>query len=156
MPIGHGDQPPCSNHLPLQPDFDAKPIVTAYAESTDGGLTFFKPILHQFSFRGSTANNIIGITEEIGTQAVFVDPSVPEGADNRYRAVSGFTHSASSNGKNWTVAPHHWDLPADPLNQGDWGSGGGDTQGVVFCWPPPGSQRSKIACRSSRLKGLAR
>eukprot|EP01052_Picozoa_sp_SAG31_P054028 SAG31_NODE_14154_length_824_cov_1.342069_1_plen_152_part_00 len=43
---GASDQPPCSAHDPPQPNYGIKPILTAYAESTDGGRSFGKPLLH--------------------------------------------------------------------------------------------------------------
>ena len=57
-------------------------------------------------------------------------------AARRFRGVSGFNHSYSSDGFNWTLDPHEWDVPAEPLCIGDWGSGGGDTQASIFYDPP--------------------
>ena len=116
---------------PPQPDFHAKPLLTAYAESVDEGATWTKPLLHRYSLNGSTANNIIGELSDTAVGAAFIDenPNVPP--ERRYRAVYGFNHSFSSDGLNWSRGGH-WSIPSDPLDVGDWGSGGGDTQGVAY------------------------
>ena len=138
---GSGDQPPCPKQQgprPAEPNFEpsAGPIMTAVAESSDGGKSFTKPLLHQFKFRGSSANNLLQPIFNTRHQnythitSVFIDPTVPRGSPLRFRGVSGFMSFASSDGYNWTMADKEWDIPR--LN----GSGGGDTQGVAF-WDPP-------------------
>ena len=80
--------------IPPQPDYHHTPILTAYAESHDGGVTFVKPLLHRYAVNGSngsTANNIIGVMKESATNAVFIDPTQP--ASRRFRAVAGFSHA---------------------------------------------------------------
>jgi hypothetical protein len=147
---GEGDQPPCSTNpkvpSPKQPNFETKssgPILTAVAESNDGGRTFVKPLLHKYMLQGSTANNVLGIIfsrhgrkNKTTINDVFVDPTVPPGSPLRFRGVSGFTPFSSSDGLNWTMADKEWNVPPTPLDIGDFGSGGGDTQGVAF-WDPP-------------------
>jgi hypothetical protein len=109
---------------PPQPDYHATPILTAYAESVDGGRSFVKPILRKYSRNGSLANNIIGTTLETATQTVWIDPTAP--ATQRYRGINGFNHSTSADGFNWTKAPKAWEVHP----------GYDDTQNVVF-WDPP-------------------
>lgn len=58
--------------VPPQPDFHAEPILTAYAESTDGGRTFSKPTLRQCDGRallprGSAASTDGGRLRAAGT-----------------------------------------------------------------------------------------
>jgi hypothetical protein len=139
---GSGDQQPCPKHpdswTPAEPNFEhsAGLIMTAVAESSDGGNSFSKPLLHQFNFRGSTANNLLQPIFNTRNQnythinSVFIDPTMPRGSPLRFRGVSGFTSFASHDGLNWTMANKEWDIPR--LNN----SGGGDTQGVAF-WDPP-------------------
>lgn len=79
---------------------------------------------------GSLENNIVGTTGQTATQTVWLDPSAEP--SQRFRGISGFTHSTSPDGLNWTKADQEWDVPAEPLCIGDWGSGGGDTQAVAF------------------------
>lgn len=144
---GHGDQPSCAERLPPQPNYEPSGglILTAYAESTDGGRTFVKPLLHRYSLNGSTANNIIGfVFFEPGSKhkgnlthlnSIFVDPTQPSDSPRRFRGVSGAVPYFSHDGMNFTLGDP-WNIPADPLFDGDWGTSGTDTQGEAF-WDPP-------------------
>ena len=147
---GTGDQPPCGHGYPPGPNYEpsAGRILTAYAQSTDGGRTFEKPLLHRYALHGSTANNIIGeifyphgVCEKCSTKplthinSIFIDPQHAVGSPFRYRGVSGDQPFVSPDGFNWTMEKA-WDIPATPLFDGDWGTTGFDTQGEAF-WDPP-------------------
>ena len=112
------------------------PYFVGYAESIDGGATFTKPILNQFSLNGSTANNIIG--PGMSTPAmhegcsVWIDPS--ESLGGRYvsqakvfkgkgEGTLGF--ATSKDGKKWAAVEPGWGP----------GGGGCDTQTTVFSDP---------------------
>ena len=65
-------------------------MLLAYAESTDQGRSFTKPLLNQFSFRNSTANNIVmPIPTTSNGMGIFVDPNEPAGSPQRYDTSSG-------------------------------------------------------------------
>ena len=144
---GHGDQPSCADGLPPEPNYEPSGgfILTAYAESTDGGRTFVKPLLHRYMLAGSTANNIIGfVFFEPGSKhkgnlthlnSIFIDRTQPSNSPRRFRGVSSSVPYFSLDGFNWTLG-EPWSIPADPLFDGDWGTTGFDTQGEVF-WDPP-------------------
>jgi hypothetical protein len=147
---GHTGQPPCRGAAGVpQPNYHKGPILTALAESHDGGRTFVKPLLHHYTLRGSTANNIIGrvypavrhdwgkiVMNTTNIDSIFVDPTVPVDSARRYRGVSGNLPFYSRDGVNWTAEQYRWDADATSLFVGDWGTTGFDTQPVVF-WDPP-------------------
>ena len=116
-----------------RPHLGIKPILTAYAESTDSGRTFQKPLLHFARLGNSTANNIIDHRPRIG--AVFIDATEPPGSSRRYRAVSGNTMHTSADGLTWAVEGV-LAVPSAPLFSKAWGLGAFDTEGVAF-WDPP-------------------
>ena len=111
---------------------DAKPYLVGYAESIDGGRTFTKPILNQFSLNGSTSNNIIGpgmSTPMHEGCSVWVDQTASLGGRYVSQAkcasgCSGLGFSTSTDGKVWKEVKG-W--PA--------GEGGCDTQSNVFADP---------------------
>lgn len=130
---GHGDQPSCADGLPPEPNYEPSGglILTAYAESTDGGRTFVKPLLHRYTLAGSTANNIIGfVFFEPGSKhkgnlthlnSIFIDRRQPSNSARRFRGVSGSVPYFSPDGFNWTLG-EPWSIPANPLFDGDWGT----------------------------------
>ena len=62
-------------------------VLLAYAESVDGGRSFSKPLLSQYSLGNSTANNIImPVPTTSHCMGVFIDPNEPVGSPQRYRA----------------------------------------------------------------------
>jgi hypothetical protein len=140
---GHGDQPPCTEHAPPQPNFEpsAGPILTALAESTDGGNSWVKPLLHRYLLHGSTANNVLGpifrnnsARNRDGSRpnisvinSVFIDPTSSTTSCLRYRGVSGAMPFSSCDGVSWRLDPHIFKIP-----KMDWGIQSFDTQGVVF------------------------
>ena len=132
---GHGDQPSCGDGLPPEPNYESSGglILTAYAESTDGGRTFVKPLLHRYTLAGSTANNIIGfVFFEPGSKhykyynlthlnSIFIDRTQPRNSARRFRGVSSNVPYFSPDGYNWTL-DEPWSIPGDPLFDGDWGT----------------------------------
>ena len=143
---GHGDQPPCSAKLPPQPNYEpsAGQILTALAESTDGGNSWTKPLLNRFSIHGSKANNVLGPIfkkaprehENVSSiDTVFIDPNAANGSTKRYRGVTGSYPSYSKDGVSWTLGEEPWDADCSPLFIGDWGTCGDDTKPAVF-WDP--------------------
>ena len=131
---GHPGKPPCGNTAP-QPNYDKGPILTAVAESRDGGRTFTKPLLHHYRLRGSTANNILGRvcpavqhSADWGSEpenstdidSIFIDPTAASGSPRRYRGLSGNLAFYSADGLNWTAEQYRWDGSATPLFDGDW------------------------------------
>lgn len=149
---GHGDQPACAAGAPPEPNFEpsAGPIRTALAESTDKGITWTKPLLHRYSFRGSTANNILGPIFRNSTarnkdgsrpnisviNSVFIDPTAAPGSCRQYRGVSGAMPFSSCDGVRWWLDEHQFALPYE-----GWGIQSFDTQGVAF-WDPPAKHYS--------------
>ena len=102
----HNDQPPCSAHGAPQPNFEpsAGNIYIGYAESTDSGLTFYKPLQHKYTVRGSTANNFVTIASPgANCLSIFVDPNEPSGSPKRYRGTSADLSLTSPDGKNWSA-----------------------------------------------------
>jgi hypothetical protein len=78
-------------------------VLLAYAESMDGGRSFTKPLLNQYSLGNSTANNIImPVPTTSHCMAVFVDPNEPIGSPQRYRGISANTALISPDGLRWT------------------------------------------------------
>jgi hypothetical protein len=137
------DQPPCSEISPTnppQPNYEgtAGNIYIGYAESTDGGLTFQKPLQHKYSVRGSTANNFIAIASPGSNGlSIFVDPNEKPGSPKRYRGTSADLALISPDGKNWTktgrmVPPST--IPAGS-DEGMPGHGAFDTDGIIY-WDP--------------------
>ena len=100
------DQPPCSAHEPPQPNFEPTAdniVYIGYAESTDGGLTFDKPLQHKYSVRGSSANNFVAIASAgANCLSIFVDPNELPGSPRRYRGTSSDLALTSPDGKTWT------------------------------------------------------
>jgi hypothetical protein len=111
---------------------DSKPYLVGYAESTDRGRTFSKPLLHQYELNGSTANNIVGrgmSTPMHEGCSVWVDPTASLGGEYVSQAkcasgCSGLGFSVSKDGKVWQ-------------NVSEWnaGAGGCDTQSNIFADP---------------------
>ena len=137
------DQPPCSEISPTnppQPNYEATAgnIYIGYAESTDGGLTFQKPLQHKYSVRGSTANNFIAIASPGSNGlSIFIDPNEQPGSPKRYRGTSADLALISPDGKNWTkigrmVPPST--IPAGS-DEGMPGHGAFDTDGIIY-WDP--------------------
>jgi hypothetical protein len=146
---GQGDQPPCAAKLPPEPNYEptAGPILTALAESTDGGITFSKPLLGRYSIKGSKVNNILGrIMMDPRSSAsndnvtnidtVFIDPNAEPGSARRYRGVRGDRPFYSADGISWTMGNRPWVADCTPLFIGDFGTCGFDTKPAVF-WDPP-------------------
>jgi hypothetical protein len=78
-------------------------VLLAYAESIDGGHSFTKPLLNQYSLGNSTANNIImPVPTTSHCFGVFVDPNEPAGSPQWYRAISANSALISPDGLNWT------------------------------------------------------
>lgn len=144
---GHGDQPGCAAGAPPEPNFEpsAGPIRTAVAESDDNGSTWTKPLLHRYSLRGSSANNILGPIFRNSTarntdgsrpnisviNSVFIDPTAALESCRHYRGVSGAMPFSSCDGISWWLDEHQFALPYE-----GWGIQSFDTQGVAF-WDPP-------------------
>jgi hypothetical protein len=140
IPASKNDQPPCSAHDPPQPNYEASAgkIYIGYAESTDGGKTFTKPLMHKYSVRGSTANNFVAIASPGSNGlAIFIDPAEPQGSPHRYRGVSANLAMTSPDGLNWTTIGTYdppASIPGGPSGVNN-GSGAFDTQGVMFFDP---------------------
>ena len=144
---GHGDQPGCAAGAPPEPNFEpsAGPIRTAVAESDDNGSTWTKPLLHRYSLRGSSDNNILGPIFRNSTarntdgsrpnisviNSVFIDPTAALESCRHYRGVSGAMPFSSCDGISWWLDEHQFALPYE-----GWGIQSFDTQGVAF-WDPP-------------------
>ena len=137
------DQPPCSEVSPTnppQPNYEATAgnIYIGYAESTDGGLTFQKPLQHKYSVRGSTANNFIAIASP-GSNAlsIFIDPNEAPGSPRKYRGTSADLSLTSPDGKNWTAIGRMIPPSTIPAgsDEGMPGHGAFDTVGVIY-WNP--------------------
>jgi hypothetical protein len=78
-------------------------VLLAYAESVDGGRSFRKPLLNQYSLGNSTANNIVmAVPTTSNGFGLFIDPNEPLGSPQRYRAISANTALISPDGLNWT------------------------------------------------------
>ena len=110
----------------------SKPYLVGYAESTDRGRSFTKPLLHQYELNGSTANNIVGSGMSTPMHegcSVWVDHTASLGGKYVSQAkcasgCSGLGFSVSKDGKAWqSVAA--WNA----------GAGGCDTQSNVFADP---------------------
>jgi hypothetical protein len=137
------DQPPCSEVSPTnppQPNYEpsAGNIYIGYAESTDGGLTFHKPLQHKYSVRGSTANNFIAIASPgSNCLSIFIDPNEPPGSLRRYRGTSADLALTSPDGKNWTTIGRMTPPSTIPAgsDEGMPGHGAFDTVGVIY-WNP--------------------
>ena len=140
VPASKNDQPPCSAHDPPQPNYEASAgkIYIGYAESTDGGETFTKPLMHKYRVRGSTANNFVTVASPGSNGlAIFIDPAEPRGSPHRYRGVSANLAMASPDGLNWTTIGTYdppTSIPGGPPGVNN-GSGAFDTQGVIFFDP---------------------
>ena len=136
----NNDMPPCSAHWAPQPNYEpsAGNIYIGYAESTDGGLTFQKPLQHKYSVRGSTANNFIAIASFASNGlSIFVDPNEPPGSPKRYRGTSADLALTSHDGKNWTTIGRMMPPSTIPAasDEGMPGHGAFDTDGIIF-WNP--------------------
>ena len=154
-------QPNCSSNN-SQPNVDAAPIFLAYAESTNGGQTFTKPILNMYSFEGSKANNIIGAY--VG-MSVFIDPIEPAGSPRRFRGIDGNQALSSPDGLVWTRVGSEGVYNLTQTIPGNKGHGSYDTQSCLFfdvgcsCWSlftrwndgDGGNSRMVRRARSSRL-----
>lgn len=82
---------------------DIPTSLLAYAESTDGGRSFIKPLLNQYSLKNSTDNNIImPVPTTSNGMGIFIDPNEPVGSPQRYRGISANTALCSPDGLNWT------------------------------------------------------
>jgi len=115
------------------------PLYCAYAESKDG-IHWYKPHLGLHEFKGSTDNNIVFASEEVGGlevdaghPAVFKDenPNVP--VDERYKAFlvqwkkpnAGLVAFKSPDGIHWSL------MASDPVIK----DGAFDSQNLAF-WDP--------------------
>jgi hypothetical protein len=110
----------------------AQPFLVGYAESVDGGKSFHKPMLNQYSLNGSMANNIIGSGLSMPMHegcSVWLDRTASLGGQyvsqaKCARGCSGLGFATSHDGRVWNQS-------------GSWaaGSGGCDTQSNVFADP---------------------
>lgn len=123
---------------------DDHPIFICYAESDDG-VTWRKPQLGLYEFRGSKANNIVlapellcGTTADLGHPAFFLDENPQASADGRYKAIFG------SHGKRGLIpyqSPDglHW----KPMSQSPVVTHGAfDSQNLAFWDPHLGAYRA--------------
>lgn len=102
----------------------------AYAESTDG-INWVKPELGLYEYKGSKANNLLGLHSLEGV--VFQDPNQPP--EQRYIYVStgkpGSTAKSESGAmglyRHYSPDGIHWQRDAEPLIKS-----GSDTQNVVW------------------------
>jgi hypothetical protein len=133
FPASGDDRPNCSSHNPPEPNLEAAPLYLAYAESADGGHSFTKPLLHLYSFQGSTANNILG---EWTVFSVFIDPAEPTGSPRRYRSITGNQALKSADGLRWTRDGEEGSYELPTKIPGNKGHGSYDTATCLFFDPP--------------------
>jgi len=134
------------------PNEKPNPLVCAYAESDDG-IHWRKPMLGLNEFDGSTANNIVMLSGEIGPlevdaghPAVFKDTNAAAAADARYKAffrskgTPGLLAFKSADGLSWKPmadAPVITDGAFDSQNLAFWDEVAGHYRAYWRSFTPP-------------------
>jgi hypothetical protein len=111
---------------------DPHPQVTCYAESKDG-ITWTKPKLGLFEFKGSKDNNIVWMGTGTHNFTPFLDLNPAASPDARYKALAGgktMIDGKSKNGLNALKSPDgiHWTMMAEGVIT----AGAFDSQNLAF------------------------
>lgn len=140
------------NAAQRDPDDPPNPRFTAYAESDDG-IHWRKPALHLHAFEGSTANNIVMPSMQMGSldvdaahPSVFKDTNPAAPADARYKAffrsngAKGLLAFKSADGLRWKPMADHpviTDGAFDSQNLAFWDGAAGVYRAYWRSFTPP-------------------
>jgi len=115
-------------------------MLGAVAESRDGGLSFTRPNLGRHEFRGSKANNIVGIGFQ-GAPPAFLDTNPACDASERYKGLGSYAGRlyalCSADGIAWRPmrkAPLDYSGAFDTINTAFWDTVAGCYRSYTRVW----------------------